>query len=73
MLKMRRTRGHQHSWKGVAKDALKDPAALSESTELEREVLDQYVGGMTHAQKMAESFRISVGEGKAIMREIRDK
>lgn len=73
MLKIRRKIGHQHGWKGVAKEMLKDADLLSELAKLERKVFDQYVGGMTQAEKLAEALRVPVSEVKDILREIRRK
>lgn len=83
MHNIRRRIGHQHGWRGIAREARRDPAVLSELTEgMERKVFDlyvgqwdgrRYVGGKTHAEDIAEALKIPVSDVKALMQEIRRK
>ena len=70
---MRAKIGHQDGWIGLAREARRDSALLSILTEMERKVFDLYIGGTTQVESIAKTLRISEGETKDFMREIRRK
>lgn len=65
--------GHQDGWRGIARDAQRDPGLLCELSPLERRVFDLYVQGTTIMRDIAKKLSCSEAEVMGLMRSIRRK